>query len=131
MKGRQFFVCRRNFAKFVDIETVILEKDFDQDPEKDTTSPAGLLRPGSMDYDPGRLSGRISFKKLHTLFVKTACWFESSSRCKFYFKDFLLCRLKLINFHVLYLETNNSHAQNAIQEAINCCLFDFWGLQTI
>lgn len=70
MKGRQFFVCRRNFATFVDIETVILEKDFDQDPEKDTTSPAGLLRPRSMDYDPGRLSGRISFKKTPYSFCK-------------------------------------------------------------
>ena len=26
--------------------------------------------PRSMGYDPGRLSGRISFKKLHTHFVK-------------------------------------------------------------
>lgn len=70
MKGKQVFVCSRDFAVFVDIETVIPEKDFDQDPEKDTTSPGELMRPRSMDYDPGRLSGRISFKKLHTLFVK-------------------------------------------------------------
>lgn len=70
MKGKQVFVCRKHFAKFVDIETVILEKDFDHDPEKDTTSPGELMRPRSMDYDPGSLSGRISFKKLHTLFCE-------------------------------------------------------------
>ena len=62
LKGKQVFVCKRDYASFVDIETVIQEKDFDQDPEKDT-SPCELIRPGSMDYDPGRLSGRISFKK--------------------------------------------------------------------
>ncbi|XP_068684418.1 ubiquitin carboxyl-terminal hydrolase CYLD-like isoform X2 [Montipora foliosa] len=31
-KGRQFFVCKRDYAAFVDIETVIPEKDFDSDP---------------------------------------------------------------------------------------------------
>ena len=55
MKGKQCFVCRRGWASFVDIETVIPEKDFDQDPDKDTTSPDR-----SIGYDPGRLSGRIS-----------------------------------------------------------------------
>ena len=62
LKGKQVFVCKRDYASFVDTETVIPEKDFDQDPEKDT-SPCELISPGSRDYDPGRLSGRISFKK--------------------------------------------------------------------
>ena len=64
LKGKQVFVCRKHFAKFVDIKTVIPEKDFDQDPEKDTTSPdtcRGEIMPRSMGHDPGRLSGRICF----------------------------------------------------------------------
>ena len=70
LRGKQLIVCRRDYACFVDIETVIPEKDFDHDPEQDTTLPGELIRPRSMDYDPGRLSGRIIFKILHTLFVK-------------------------------------------------------------
>jgi len=65
-RGRQLFVCRKHFATFVDIETVIPEKDFDQDPEKDTTSPdGGKMMPRSMGHhrDPGRLSGTIIFKR--------------------------------------------------------------------
>ena len=60
MKGKQLFVCKRDYAIFVAIETVIPEKDFDQDPNKDTTSPDR-----SIGYDPARLSGRITFKKIH------------------------------------------------------------------
>ena len=30
LKGRQIFIAKRDFAAFVDIETVIPEKDFDQ-----------------------------------------------------------------------------------------------------
>lgn len=60
MKGKQVFICKRNYASFVDIETVIPEKDFDQDPEKSTRSPdRGEMMPRSMGYDPGRPSGRI------------------------------------------------------------------------
>lgn len=60
LRGKQVFVCRKHFAKFVDIETVIPEKDFDQFPEEDITSPdtsRGEAMPRSMD--PFRLSGRI------------------------------------------------------------------------
>ena len=60
MRGKQLFVCKRDYAIFVDIETVIPEKDFDHDPDKDTTSPDR-----SIDYDPDRRSGRISFKKIY------------------------------------------------------------------
>ena len=63
LRGKQVFVCRTHFAKFVDIETVIPEKDFDQGPEKDTAPPdtsRGKAMPRSMGlYNPGRLSGRI------------------------------------------------------------------------
>lgn len=64
MQGKQLFLCRRDYASFVDIETVIPEKDFDHDPDKDTTSPDR-----SIGYDPGRLSGRISFKEIHAYFL--------------------------------------------------------------
>ena len=72
MKGKQCFVCRRGWASFVDIETVIPEKDFDQDPEKYTTSPdRDETMSRSMDYDTGRLSGRIILKRSRLcLFVK-------------------------------------------------------------
>ena len=60
MKGELLFVCKRDHALFVDIETVIPEKDFDHDPDEDTTSPDR-----SIGYDPGSLSGRISFKEIH------------------------------------------------------------------
>ncbi|XP_068685836.1 uncharacterized protein [Montipora foliosa] len=36
-KGRQFFVCKRGYATYVDIETVIPERDFDNDPGEATT----------------------------------------------------------------------------------------------
>ena len=62
MRGKQVFVCKRDYACFVDIETVIPEKDFDQDPAKDVTSPdRGEMMPKSMGYDPGRYSGRICY----------------------------------------------------------------------
>ncbi|XP_068721135.1 probable serine/threonine-protein kinase DDB_G0271682 [Montipora capricornis] len=35
--GRQYFVCGRDYATFVDIQTVISEKDFDGDPGEATT----------------------------------------------------------------------------------------------
>ena len=62
MKGKQLFVCKRDYAIFVDIETVIPEKDFDQDPAKDVTSPDRIeMMTKSMGYDPGRYSGRICY----------------------------------------------------------------------
>ena len=62
LKGKQVFVCKRDYASFVDIETVIPEKDFDQDPAKDVTSPdRGEMMPKSMGYDPSRYSGRICY----------------------------------------------------------------------
>ena len=66
------FICKKNCALFVYIEAVIPEKDFDQDPKKCTTSPdRGEMMPRSMGYDPGRLSGRIIFKRSRLrLFVK-------------------------------------------------------------
>ena len=72
MRGKQLFICKRDYACFVDIETVIPEKDFDQDPEKYTTSPdRGETMSRSMDYDTGRLSGRIILKRSRLrLFVK-------------------------------------------------------------
>ena len=60
MKGEPLFVCKRDHALFVDIETVIPEEDFDLVLDQDTTSPDR-----SIGYDPDRLSGRISFKKVH------------------------------------------------------------------
>ncbi|XP_068743882.1 ubiquitin carboxyl-terminal hydrolase CYLD-like isoform X2 [Montipora capricornis] len=36
-KGKQLFVCKRDYAAFVDIETAIPEKDFDNDPGEPTT----------------------------------------------------------------------------------------------
>ena len=72
MKGKHLFVSKRDYAIFVDIETVIPEKDFDKDAEKDTTSPdKGEMMPRSMGYDPRKLSGRIRVKKIHTLFVNS------------------------------------------------------------
>ena len=62
MKGKQLFVCKRDYAIFVDIETVIPEKDFDQDPAKDLTSPdRGEMMSKSVGYDPSRYSGRICY----------------------------------------------------------------------
>ena len=60
MKREPLFVCKRDHALFVDIETVIPEEDFDLFLDQDTTSPDR-----SIGYDPDRLSGRISFKKIH------------------------------------------------------------------
>ena len=72
MRGKQLFLCRRGYACFADIETVIPEEEFDQDPEKYTTSPdRGEMMPRSLNFDPGRLSGRIIFKRSRLrLFVK-------------------------------------------------------------
>ena len=65
-------MCKRDHAIFVDIETVILEKDFDKDAKKDTTSPdRGEMMPRSMGYEPRKRSGRIRLKKIHTLFVNS------------------------------------------------------------
>ena len=62
MKGKLLFVCKRDYAIFVDIETVIPEKDFDEDPAKDVTSQdRGEMMPKSMGYDPSRYSGKICY----------------------------------------------------------------------
>ena len=65
-------MSKRDYASFVDIETVIPEKDFDKVAEKYTTSPdRGETMSRSMGYDPRKLSGRIRVKKIHTLFVNS------------------------------------------------------------
>ena len=72
MRGKQLFICKRDYACFVDIETVIPEEEIDQDPEKYATSPdRGEMMPRSLDSYPCRLSGRIIFKRSGLrLFVK-------------------------------------------------------------
>ena len=62
LRGKQLFVSKKDHASVVDTETVIPEKDFDQDAVEDVTSPdRGEMMPRSMGYDPSRLSGRICY----------------------------------------------------------------------
>jgi len=72
LKGKQLFVCRRDYAVFVDIETVIPEKDFDENPAEAATMKSSQKKDSileqihkdeilarSMSYDHGKTSGEI------------------------------------------------------------------------
>ena len=61
MRGKQLFVSKKDHASFVDIETVIPEEDFHQDPAEDVIPDRDEMMTWSMDYDSSRLSGRICY----------------------------------------------------------------------
>jgi len=82
LNGKQLFVCRRDYAAFVDIETVIPEKDFDENPAGAATTissqkkdsileqiPKGEILARSMSYDHGKTLDEIC-----SLFFFSCVW---------------------------------------------------------
>ena len=66
-KGHQLFVCRRDHACFADIENVMLEDDFDKDPErakKKATSQKQDKQPRDLKMQERRLHKEIPTRSL-------------------------------------------------------------------